>query len=125
MGLPVPGDRPVGQGIDVLVAEKRGLAATRRFFTRALNTTKVTPVEVITEAPGAWHHTEQYANRIEADHGRLKSRLRPMRGLNQLRCTQVISTEHAFIQKIRRGHYELGVEEVALLTFLWVPVHDR
>jgi transposase-like protein len=30
--------------------------------------------------PGAFHNTEQYANnRIEADHGRLKSRLRPMR----------------------------------------------
>src|SRR5437868_13698838 len=30
---------------------------------------------------------EQYGNNsIEADHGRLKSRLRPMRGLKQLRC---------------------------------------
>jgi hypothetical protein len=38
--------------------------------------------------PGAWHHTERYANnRIESDHGRLKFRLRPMRGLKQLRCT--------------------------------------
>ncbi|MGH3701891.1 MAG: DDE-type integrase/transposase/recombinase, partial [Pseudonocardiaceae bacterium] len=35
--------------------------------------------------PRAWHHTEPYANnRIEADHGRLKSRLRPMRGLKRL-----------------------------------------
>ena len=34
-----------------------------------------------------------------------------MRGLKQLRCTQVISAVHAFIQNIRRGHYELGVEE--------------
>ena len=33
--------------------------------------------------PAAVHVTEQYANnRIEADHGRLKARLRPMRGLN-------------------------------------------
>ena len=32
--------------------------------------------------PAARHLTEQYANnRIEADHGRLKSRLRPMRAL--------------------------------------------
>jgi transposase-like protein len=36
--------------------------------------------------PGACHVTEQYANNlIEADHGRLKSRLRPMRGLKRLR----------------------------------------
>jgi hypothetical protein len=33
-----------GQVIDVLVSEKRDLAATRRFFTRALNTTRVTPL---------------------------------------------------------------------------------
>jgi IS6 family transposase len=117
-----------GQVIDVLVSEKRDLAATRRFFIQALNTTKITPVEVITDkaavyprvldevAPGAWHHTEQYANnRIEADHGRLKSRLRSMRGLKQLRCARVISTGHAFIQNIRRGHYELGVEEPTTL----------
>jgi transposase-like protein len=32
----------------------------------------------------AQHVTEQYANNpIAADHGRLKSRLRPMRGLNR------------------------------------------
>ncbi len=62
--------------------------------------------------PAACHVTEPYANNvIEADHGRLKSRLRPMRGLKQLRCAQVISAGHAFIQNIRRGHYELGTEE--------------
>jgi IS6 family transposase len=34
--------------------------------------------------PAAWHRTEQHANnRVEADHGRLKARLRPMRGLKQ------------------------------------------
>jgi len=54
-------------------------------------------------------------NRIESDHGRLKSRLRPVRGLKQLRCAQVISAGHAFIQNIRRGHYELGVEETVNL----------
>jgi transposase-like protein len=50
-------------------------------------------------------------NAIDADHGRLKSHLRPMRGLKQLPCAQVISAEHAFIQNIRRGHHELGTEE--------------
>jgi len=42
-------------------------------------------------------------NAIEADHGRLKSRLRPMRGLKQLRCTRVISARHAFMQNLHRG----------------------
>jgi hypothetical protein len=71
--------------------------------------------------PAACHVTEKYANNpIEADHGRLKSRLRPMRGLKRLRCARVISAGHAFIQNIRRGHYELGTEEEANLRS-WLP----
>jgi transposase, IS6 family len=103
------------------------LEPPRRFFTRALEDGP-SPIEVTTDrapayprvldelVPAACHVTERYANNsIEADHGRLKSRLRPMRGLKQLRCARVISAGHAFIQNIRRGHYELGVEEVVNL----------
>jgi len=116
-----------GQVIDVLVAEKRDLTATRRFFTRALQQGP-SPAEVTTDraaayprvldelVPAACHVTEQYGNNpIEADHGRLKSPLRAMRGLKQLRCARVISAGHAFIQNIRRGHYELGAEETVNL----------
>lgn len=61
--------------------------------------------------PAACHVTEQYANNaIEADDGRLKVRLRPMRGLNKLRSARVISTGHAFVQNLRRGHYELRAD---------------
>jgi IS6 family transposase len=60
--------------------------------------------------PTACHIVEQYANNpIEADHGRLKARLRPMRGLKQLRSARVVSAGHAFVQNLRRGHYELGL----------------
>ena len=52
-------------------------------------------------------------NRIEADHGQLKRRLRPMRGLKTDRGATVVITGHAFIQNIRRGHYELGTEQPA------------
>ena len=113
---------PVGQVLDVLVSTKRDRAATRRFFTRALQHGP-RPTEVSTDRaptyprvvdellPAARHVTEQYANNpIEADHGRLKARLRPMRGLNRLRSARVISTGHAFVQNLRRGHYELGVD---------------
>jgi len=56
----------------------------------------------------ARHVTEQNANnRVQADHGRLKARLRPMRGLKQLASTRTISTGHAFVQNLRRGHYEI------------------
>ena len=112
-----------GQVIDVLLSARRDAAAARRFFTRALRTLKVTPSEVVTDAapvypavldelvPSAWHHVEQYANNpIEADHGQLKRRLRPMRGLQTDRTAQVVIAGHAFVQNLRRGHYELGLD---------------
>ncbi len=46
---------------------------------------------------------------VETDHGRLKARLRPMRGLKRDRTASVVIRGHAFIQNLRRGHYELGV----------------
>jgi transposase, IS6 family len=33
-----------------------------------------------------------------------------MHGLKRLDSVRVISTGHAFVQNIRRGHYELGVD---------------
>jgi IS6 family transposase len=97
--------------------------AARRFFERAISATKVTPMEVTTDQapvypaildellPAAWHRTEQYGNnRVEADHGRLKARLRLMRGLKQDR---VVVVGHALVQNVRRGHYALAVEEPA------------
>jgi transposase-like protein len=113
-----------GQVIDVFVSPQRDAKAAHRFFQRAIGTTKVLPVEVVTDRaatypivleellPAPWHRTEQYANnRVEADHGRLKARLRPMRGLKQDRSARVIIAGHAFIQNIRRRHYELAVAE--------------
>jgi transposase, IS6 family len=113
-----------GQVIDVFVSPRRDLKAARRFFEQAIGTTKITPVEVVTDhapvypgvleelVPPAWHRTDQYANNhIEADHGRLKARLQPMRGLKQDRSARVVIAGHAFVQNVRRGHYELAVEE--------------
>src|SRR6266545_2516133 len=112
-----------GQVIDVLLSAHRDAKAARRFFARAVRTLKVTPSEVVTDAapvypgvldelvPAAWHHVEQYANNpVEADHSQLKRRLRPMRGLHTDRSAQVVIAGHAFIQNLRRGHYELGLD---------------
>jgi len=64
--------------------------------------------DLLTEA---LHGTTHFANnRIECDHGRLKARLRPMRALRTDRTASVVIRGHAFIQNLRRGHYELGVE---------------
>jgi transposase-like protein len=62
--------------------------------------------------PAAWHRTDRYANNwVEADHGRLKARLRPMRGFKRDRSVRVIIAGHGFVQNLRRGHYELAAEE--------------
>ena len=53
------------------------------------------------------------------DHGRLKARLRPRRGLKRDRTAGVVIAGHAFVQSLRRGHYELGVD--ALNDGLRVP----
>jgi transposase, IS6 family len=108
-----------GQVIDALVSTRRDAAAARAFFTRALRHGPV-PTEVTTDrAPvyprviedAARHGLGRYENnRIEADHGRLKARLRPMRGVNTIRSLGVIAAGHAFVQSLRRGHYERTVE---------------
>jgi transposase, IS6 family len=117
-----------GQVIDVFVSSRRDATAARRFFQQAIGTTATIPVEVATDQaaadpamldellPMAWHRTQQYANnRVEADHGRLKARLGPMRGLKQDRSARVVIAGHAFVQNLRREHYELAVEEPVTL----------
>jgi transposase-like protein len=117
-----------GQVIDVFVSKKRDTKAATRFFTSAIGVHGA-PAEVTTDRapalaraiaellPLALHDTTQYANnRVEADHGRLKARLRPMRGLKRDRTASVIMRGHAFIQNLRRGHYELGVDARTGLT---------
>jgi transposase, IS6 family len=111
-----------GQVIDVLLSRQRDTAPARRFFTGAM-TYGPAPVEVTTDkagrylrvldelVPSAAHVSGQYANNgVEADHARLKARLRPMRGLQRVRSAAVITTGHAFVQNLRRGHYELATD---------------
>jgi transposase, IS6 family len=111
-----------GQIIDVYVSAKRDTRAARRFFTTALDA-HGPPVEVVTDRapalraaideliPATFHNIEHYANNcVECDHGRLKARLRPMRGLKRDHSARVIVRGHALMQNIRRGHYELGID---------------
>jgi len=92
---------PYGQVIDVWLSGRRDLSAARASFSRA-SATGCVPVAVTTDRapayprvldeliPDALHDTEQYANnRVEADHGQLKSRLRPMRGLKTFRSARM------------------------------------
>jgi len=117
-----------GQVIDVFFSKKRDLRAATHFFTSVLSAhgqpAKITTdrahtlVRVVSELlPDALHDTTQHANnRVEADHGRLKARLRPMRGLKRDRTATIVIEGHAFIQNLQRGHYELGVDARPGLT---------
>ena len=95
----------------MFLSPRRDASAARRCFDRAIATTRTRPTEVVTDRaatypivldevlPGAWHRTERYANnQIEADHGRLKARLRPMRGLKQDRSARIIIAGHASLR---------------------------
>jgi transposase-like protein len=112
-----------GQVIDVFLSPRRDAKAARSLFKRAIGRTRISPAEVTTDRyrvyprvldelfPAAFHDTEVHANNaLETDHGRLKARLRPMRGLKRDRTARVIVTGHAFVQNLRRGFYDLGTD---------------
>jgi IS6 family transposase len=114
-----------GQVIDALVSTRRDAATARAFFARARRV-GAAPIEVMTDqapvyprlleevVPTARHVSQQYANnRIEADHGRLKARLRPMRGMKTISSMRVVAAGHAFVQNLRRGHYEIANDRPA------------
>jgi len=88
----VPRRRRIRPGHQRHVSSRRDVTAARKFFTTTI-TEHREPEEVITDraaalanviedlVPQALHNTVKYANnRVECDHGRLKARLRPMRG---------------------------------------------
>jgi IS6 family transposase len=114
-------------GVWRYVSQRRDVASARTFFTAAL-AVHGDPSEVITDRapalanvigdfiPAAWHNTGQYENNsVECDHGRLKARLRPRRGLKTHRTAGVAIRGHAFVQNLCRGHYELAVDAMPLL----------
>jgi transposase-like protein len=111
-----------GQVIEVSVSKRRNVAAATKFF-EAMLAGRDRPREVTTDLAApllrvvddllaeVLHDTTRYGNNpIECDHGRLKARLRPMRGLRTDRTASVVIRRRAFIQNLRRGHDELGVE---------------
>jgi len=124
-----------GQVIDVYVSQRRDIASAPMFFTAAV-AVHGDPAEVITDrapasakviedlVPAAWHNSGQYENnRVECDHGRLKARFGPMRGLKTHRAASVVIRGHAFIQNLRRGHFELAA--VATPVFRLATAFDQ
>jgi len=108
------------------VSQRRDIASARTFFTAALTVHGVLTEVVTDRAPAlanaieelvraALHNTGQYENnRVACDHGRLKARLKPMRGLKTERTASVVIRGHALVQNLRCGHYELAVDSAPL-----------
>ena len=114
------GDEYAGPSPLVMAAvherQRSGNATDRsaRGHARRLQRTDKVPVypRVIDKAvPGARHITEQYQNNpVEADHGRLKARLRPKRGLKRRSSLPTVARVTRSCRTLRRGHYDLGLE---------------
>jgi transposase-like protein len=111
-----------GQIIDVLVSTRRNADAARAFFACAA-TFGPAPVEVSSDRAPVYppHHRRARPggtarlravrhNAVEADHGRLKARLGAMRGMKTIGSLRTIAAGHAFVQNLRRGHYELALD---------------
>ena len=90
---------PFGQVVDVDGSSWRDTKPAHRFFEQAIGTTKITPAEVSTD-------------QAPVHPAVLEELLGPMRGLKQDRSARVVIAGHALVQNLRRGHYELAVEEL-------------
>ena len=123
-----------GQVVDVYFSARRNAAAARAFFERAIAETGTTSERVATDKaacyppalrallPTAAHRCSKYLNNgLERDHGRLKQRLRPMRGFKQLASADTLARGCALVQHLRNGFSSLTahVPRPLRLTTAW------
>src|SRR6266567_277252 len=123
-----------GQIVDAYISPPRDMVAARTFFEQAIASTWTTPRWVITDkaasyrpalaaaVPGVRHRTGRYrTNGIERDHGFLKERLRPMRGLKSVASAAIFMRGHALMRNLRRRFYRLveSVPQRLLLAWSW------
>jgi transposase-like protein len=123
-----------GQIVDAYVSPTRDMVAARRFFERAIVSSGTTPRRVITDkaatyppalaaaVPGVLHRTGRYrTNGIERDHGFLKERLRPMRGLKSIASATIFVRGHALMRNIRHRFYRVveSVPKRLVLGWTW------
>jgi IS6 family transposase len=121
-----------GQIVDAYVSPTRDMVAARRFFERAIASSGTTPRRVITDkaatyppalaaaVPGVLHRTGRYRNNgVERDHGFLKERLRPMRGLKSVASAAIFIRGHALMRNIRGGFYRIVQSVPQWLVVAW------
>jgi transposase-like protein len=121
-----------GQIVDAYVSPTRDMLAARRFFERAIASSGTTPGRVITDkaatyppalaatVPGVLHRTGRCrTNGIERDHGFVKERLRPMRGLKSVASAAIFMHGHALMRNIRRSFYRIVQSGPERLVLAW------
>src|SRR6266852_9745188 len=110
-----------GQVLDCWLSATRDLSAAEAFFRRTIASTGCVPEHSVTDkatfypsairtwAPEAKHTATGFYNRVistnrcERNHGYLKSRLRPMRGLKSFDCAKRLLPALDAMQLIERG----------------------
>jgi transposase-like protein len=110
-----------GQVVDVFLSERRDTEAAVTFFEQALRETGVRPAVVTTDKaacyppalarvlPEADHMAgKMVQQRIERDHGHLKSRLRSMRWFKMDLTAGLFCRAHGFIRNLQDGFYAWG-----------------
>src|SRR5713226_6949936 len=110
-----------GQVLDCWLSATRDFPAAEAFFRRTIASTGCVPEHIVTDkatfypsairahAPDAMHTSTGFYNRVistnrcERNHGYVKSRLRPMRGLKSFDCAKHLFRPLDAMQLIERG----------------------
>jgi transposase-like protein len=132
----VPGrafpDEIIALAVHWYVRYRLSYAEVGEWLEHAIGSSETTPRRVISHkaatyppalaaaVPGVRHRTGRYrTNGIERDHGFLKERLRPMRGLKSVASAAVFIRGHALMRNIRRGFYQLIESAPLRLVLRW------
>jgi putative transposase len=119
-----------GQTVDFLLTAKRDRGAALRFLEKALQN-QVEPTLINIDKSGAnqagindyndnhgsnieIRQVKFMNNIVEADHGRIKRRIRSMRGFKSFWCARIILTGIELIQMIRKGQMKMRRGQCAL-----------
>jgi len=118
-----------GNLVEVLLREKRDMAAAQRFFAAALDAAGHAPEQVTTDGhdayprairetlgPGVRHRTSRYMNnRIEQDHRGVKQRYYPMRGFGSFvsaaRFCPAFEEQRQYFRAVRQSGDRVSLAE--------------
>ncbi len=121
-----------GQVLDCWLSATRDLPAAEAFFRRTIASAGCTPEHIVTDkatcypsairtwAPDAKHTATGFydrvisTNRCERNHGYLKLRLRPMRGLKSFGCAKHLFPALVALQLVERGFVAVPCTRVPL-----------